>query len=126
MDHTFIFEDGKGNQLTEDRLPMDLSTGEDFLELEDLTTMDAYIKVYVTVNWKQEDIDNRPRKSGSRSTHLRKKKVVTEVPETRTYNKYSEETWNLVIAYSLEEVCSAAAVGKHYNVERKTAQRWIK
>ncbi|KAG0185626.1 hypothetical protein DFQ28_009058, partial [Apophysomyces sp. BC1034] len=39
---------------------------------------------------------------------------------------YSEEIKVLVITYHLEKLVSAAKAGREYNVDERTAQRWIK
>ncbi|GAB5585887.1 hypothetical protein Unana1_00787 [Umbelopsis nana] len=115
MNHQFVFEDGTGNRLTEDGQPMDIVADTDMMELEDLATMETYTKQHGSKNSKPVH-----------STTGTKTAYEDRMVETRTYSKYSEHTRKLVIDYYVEKLCSAAAAGRHYNVERKTAQRWIK
>jgi hypothetical protein len=49
MNHQFVFEDGKGNLLTEDGQPMDIVADTDMMELEDLATMYTCTKQHGSV-----------------------------------------------------------------------------
>lgn len=106
MNHQFVFENGKGNVLTEDSQPMNIVADTGMMELEDLATMDTYTKQHGSVTWEQQNVKQGLRNTRNQSTPLQEQKQHTtkiEMVETRTYCKDSEDIRNLVIDYYVDK-----------------------
>lgn len=122
MTFDFLYEDGQGNVVNENGIdPMDgADESDDGVVLEILTDMTSYL------NFQQKEVDLA--KMDSEEEHQQQQQQQQKKPKTnsKTYTIYSDDLKVLVIQYYLEKLTSAAKAGREYNVDERTAQRWIK
>ncbi|ORZ04141.1 hypothetical protein BCR42DRAFT_398810 [Absidia repens] len=110
----FYYEDGQGNVVDEN--------GNEAMEIF-LTNMKTYLGCQTG---KDEQLGGMEFDEDLQQQEQQQDQQKKQQKKAKTYTMYSEEINVLVITYYLDKLVSAAKVGRKYNVDERTAQRWIK